>query len=101
MGKLPQPRPYLAAALNGETNIWGRDRDREIFKHFQMDKSETETFGFSKLERDRDETESLLHLVLRPRRDLNEIPSYWVETEMRLLKLFRVGRVRDRDCLGI
>ena len=59
-------------SLNGETNIWGRDRDREILKHFQMDESETETFGFSKSERDRDETESLLHLVSRPRRDRDE-----------------------------
>ena len=48
-------------SLNGETNIWGRDRDWEILKHFKIDESETETFGFSKLERDRDETESLLH----------------------------------------
>ena len=37
-----------------------------------MDESETETFGFSKSERDRDETESLLHLVSRPRRDRDE-----------------------------
>ena len=57
-------------SLNGGTNIWGRDW--EILKHFQMDESETETFGFSKSERDRDETESLLHLVSRPRRDRDE-----------------------------
>ena len=75
--------------LNGETNYWGRDRDREILKHFEMDESETETFGFSKFERDRDETESLLHLVSRPRRDRDET----------LTKFPDIGTSPRRDCL--
>ena len=69
--------------LNGETKIWGRDRDREILKHFKMDESETETFEFSKLERDRDETESLLHLVSRTRRDRDETLTKCPDVETR------------------
>ena len=80
-----RPRPgNLETFYNGRV----RDRDFWIFKIGARPGRDRESPSFS------------LETETRPGRDLNKIPRYWDESETRLLKIFRVGRVRDRDCLG-
>jgi hypothetical protein len=50
----------ISNSLICETNILQWDRERDFFRNLHMDESGTETFLKTKVERDQDETESLM-----------------------------------------
>jgi hypothetical protein len=73
-----------------------------------MDESETETFRKSTVERDRDETESLVPLVSRPRQEhddtltnFSDFQYFGMRSGPRLLEKLTKRRVQDRDYLKI
>jgi hypothetical protein len=61
-----------AIPQSDETNIFLQNREQDFLYNYKMDESETENFWKSKVEQDRDETECIMSLVSRLRREPGE-----------------------------